>query len=510
MVPLFKPFLRPGVKAWSAGPAVAAALAALLVYAVTLGGTYVYDDVGVVQSDTRLMPPIQWGKLWTQAYSPLALDNLYRPLVTMSYAVQWWLTGDRPWAFHAVNWLLHAAVAAAVAELCRRCASQTAAYIAGLLFAVHPIHVEAVANIVGRAELACALGVLGALILLARRPLTGSRVVGIVACSAAAVLSKEQGILIPPLLLFFGWLVWRPMGEVGPGERSTMRWLIVIVTWSVAGYLIGREHFLKMEWNRDFLDWGMQPMVHPGADRWLMPVVLLGHYVQLLVFPMHLSPDYGANVIGWTVRWNDPYLWLGMAAGAAWIIAALWLRGFALFCLLGLAITYGMVGNIVELIGANMAERLMYLPSAFFLILIGMGLAKIPRGAMVGIMVLLLAAASLRTFTYARRWNDRLEFYLQALVEQPGSTQLHLLVVQEYMNRGDLPAAMAAAQRGTDDFPDYWKVWLERALVAMKQNRLDEADRYLDRAFHLSPNGAVTSVGLQLQQMKTDAAATRK
>ena len=199
-----------------------------------------------------------------------------------------------------------------------------------------------------------------------------------------------------------------------------------------------------------------------------------------------------------------------MTAGAAWIIAALWLRGFALFCLLGLAITYGVVGNILELIGTNMAERLMYLPSAFFLILIGMGLAKIPRTAMVSIMLLLLAAASLRTFTYARRWNDRLGFYLQAMAEQPGSTQLHLLVVQEYLSRGDLPAAMAAAQAGTDDFPGYWKVWMERALVAMKQNRLDEADRYLDRAFHLSPNGAVTAVGLQLGQMKTDAAATRK
>jgi tetratricopeptide (TPR) repeat protein len=115
---------------------------------------------------------------------------------------------------------------------------------------------------------------------------------------------------------------------------------------------------------------------------------------------------------------------------------------------------------------------------------------------------LLLPAASVRSFTYAREWNDRLEFYLQSLAEQPGSTQLHLLVVQEYLSRGDLPAAMAAAQRGTDDFPDYWKVWLERSLVAMKQNRLDDADRYLDRAFHLSPNGAVTAAGLQLQELK--------
>ncbi len=490
---------------------MAAAAMALIVFAVTLGGTYVYDDVTVVQGDPRLVAPIQWGKLWTQEYIPGSLDNLYRPLVSMSYAVQWWVHGDRAWAFHAVNWILHAAVAAAVAELCRRGAGKGAAYIAGLLFAVHPIHVEAVANIVGRAELCCALGVLGALILMARRPLTAVRAAGIVACTAVAVLSKEQGILIPPLLLVFGWLVWRPMGDAGPRERSTIRWLVIVVTWSVAGYLIGREHFLKMEWNRDFLDWGMQPMVRSfGVDRWLMPVVLLGHYLQLLVFPVHLSPDYGAAVIGSSVHWSDPYLWIGIAAGASWIIAALWLRGYALFCLLALAVTYGMVGNIFTLIGANMAERLMYLPSTFFLILIGIGLAKLPRGAIVTIMVLLVLAASVRSFTYARSWNDRLEFYVQSLAHQPRSTQLHLLVTQECLNRGDLPEAMAAAQRGTDDFPDYWRAWLERALVAMKQNRLDDADQYLDRAFHLSPNGMVTSVALQLQQLKADATAPRK
>jgi protein O-mannosyl-transferase len=511
VVPLLKSLCEPPTVAASAGPAIAAAVAALVVFAVTLGGTYVYDDIGVVQGDPRLVAPIQWGKLWTQGYSPDALDNLYRPLVSMTYAVQWWLHGDRPWAFHAVNWILHAAVAAAVAEFCRRGAGRATAYIAGLLFAVHPIHVEAVANIVGRAELCCALGTFGALILMTRRPLTVARAAGIIVCSMVAVLSKEQGILIPLLLLIFGWFVWRPMGEVGQRERSVLRWLVIVITWSVAGYLIGREHFLKLEWNRDWLDWGMQPMVRSfGLDRWLMPVVLLGHYVQLLVFPLHLSPDYGAAVIGSSVHWSDPYLWLGVAAGTGWIIAALWMRGFAMFCLLALAVTYGVVGNILTLIGTNMAERLMYLPSAFFLMLIGMGLAKLPRGAILTIMVVLLSAASLRSFTYARRWNDRLGFYVQSLAEQPRSTQLHLLVADEYLKRGDLPAAMVAAQHGTDDFPDYWKVWLERTLVAMKQNRLENADQYLDRAFHLSPNGMVTVVGLQLQDLKSAAAAPRK
>ena len=72
---------------------------------------------------------------------------------------------------------------------------------AGLLFACHPIHSEAVAGIVGRAELASAAGVLGAMVLFLRRPMTVPRALAIFAVSLAAMLSKEQGFLLPLLLL---------------------------------------------------------------------------------------------------------------------------------------------------------------------------------------------------------------------------------------------------------------------------------------------------------------------
>jgi len=95
---------------------------------------------------------------------------LYRPLVTQSYAIQRWLGGVRApafgaWSFHLVNLLLHAGVSAMVAELARRIGGFRVGLFAGILFALHPIHSEAVAGIVGRAELMCAAGVLGAMIL---------------------------------------------------------------------------------------------------------------------------------------------------------------------------------------------------------------------------------------------------------------------------------------------------------------------------------------------------------
>jgi protein O-mannosyl-transferase len=501
-----------------AAPALAAAIMALAIYVVSLRGVYVYDDRSVIQLDPRLHPPIQWTKLWTQAYANDAPDNLYRPLVTTSYAIQWWLHGDKPWAFHLINWLLHAAAAAMVAELARRSAGTVPAYIAGIFFAVHPVHVEAVANIVGRAELMCAIGVLGALILFAHRPLTPARSIAIFACAVLAILSKEQGVMLPMMLGAYWWFVWRNaspndgpeivrrfasdlaplrLGYQSLGlrnpidvERNSLRWLTIALTWATAGYLLARNHFLKMSWDRSFLDWSMQPMIQSyGLDRALMPLVLMGHYAQLLVFPIHLSPDYGGGVIGSVVHFDDPYLWAGIATVIIWIACTIFCvhqrRGFAAFCLLSFAIMYGLIGNIFMLIGTNMAERLMYLPSVFFLMWVALGLATLRPMPRVVIVTTLVVLASIRTVTYAARWNNRFDFYLQAQAEQPRSVQLILLVAEEYQEHGDLKSADTVLARGLEQFPRSWKIWAQRSSVAMDDGRLDDAEKYLKRGIDI-------------------------
>src|SRR5690242_1953797 len=84
-------------------PAALAAILAALVSMVSLGGTYVYDDQWIVQRDPRVHEPGRWKEYFTTAYFPEGVDRLYRPLTSLSYALQWHLHGDRPWAFHLVN-----------------------------------------------------------------------------------------------------------------------------------------------------------------------------------------------------------------------------------------------------------------------------------------------------------------------------------------------------------------------------------------------------------------------
>jgi protein O-mannosyl-transferase len=507
-------------------PAILAAVAALAVYAITLAGTYVYDDRYILLGDPRISDASRWHEYWTKDYFLGGADNLYRPLVSMSYALQAKLhgTGERAaWAFHLVNWLLHAGVSAALAELTRRMTrSMTIATIAGLLFAVHPIHVEAVANIVGRAELMCALGVLGALILFFG-PLTTRRVIAIVGCMIFAILSKEQGLLLPLMLIAAIPLrrqaqvdssaALRPLAEnpddarsadeplayAHHGTRNARRFsgppllLVLLTSWTLAAYIVFRESILKFWWDRSFLDRTINPMIRSvGIDRALMPFALLGRYITMLIAPLRPNPDYGGETIGSRISLTDPYLYIGAVTVIALIVAcAIALRRRAwivVFCIVCFALIYGMIGNILTLIGTNFGERLMYLPSALLCIAAAVLLARLPsRRVMMTTVAAVVVLFSLRTIVYAARWNDPPRLFSVAIEQHPRAIRLYLLLSEEYQRRGDLDRAADALARGREIEPGYYRVWLNSARLAIAMQEPERALAFAREAQHLTP-----------------------
>jgi tetratricopeptide (TPR) repeat protein len=480
--------LPQSARSWK--PAAVSAALALLLYAHTLAGTWIYDDRFHTQDDPRLKEPGRWKDYFTQGYMPEGADHLWRPLVSLSYAAQWKTTGDRAWPFHAVNILLHALASALVAELALRLAgSSKVGMIAGCLFAAHPVHVEAVAYIVGRAESACAVGALAALVLMLR-PMTRRRALAIFACFMVSLLSKEQGLLVP-LMLAGIWVLRCRSSKPSADERAAVKFLCVIVVFSLALYIAYREHILPWYWETNLLDYAIQPMTHsPPRDRLLIPIALLGRAMALLVMPLKLAPEYGLAVITARQSLFDPYLYVGVASLLSTIVGAwiAWRRraGTILFLLFGAGLTYFIVSN-VKLIGVVFAERLLYLPSAFVLILVATALARLPRRAMRIVVGLLLIGLSVRTVTYAARWNDRLSFYRRSVADHPEAARLHILLARDLMDAGDWEGARRTIDEGLQYTPDYWKLWSLNARVAVEQGRWDDAQRAIDRAWTLDP-----------------------
>ncbi len=514
--------MRDDRRPWA--PSAIAAVLALGLYAVTLGGTYIYDDAFLISIDPRVHSPKLWYQFWTQDWFHGGLDNLYRPLVSQSFGLQMWLHGDRPWAFHLVNVLLHAGGSALVAELGRRLGGWKAGLIAGLLFAAHPVHSEAVAGIVGRAELACTVCVLGAMLLFLKRPMTTKRAVAIGLVSLAAMLSKEQGLLLPALLAMLipvrARLAAMPVETAPPlleAERQATKLAFALVVWFAGGLIFLREEVLKLrfEWTAAFLNVAIQPLaIAPTADRWLIPLALVGRYFLLLLAPVKLSIDYGLAVIGPTIGRGDPYLWLGAVVVAAWTAATVVLlvrrRWVAFFCMAALALTYAPAANVL-MIATIFGERLMYLPSVFFVLLLAMALVRLPAKAGNWLVIAVVALGCVRTWTYVARWNDRDAFYRYSAAEQPRSLQIHLLLASVDYEEGNLAEARRIASESEQIYGDYWQCWKLSALIEQKSGNWAQAEIDWKRAFDLYPTAELNAQWAHAMRMSHEAqAATRK
>ena len=163
-------------------PAAASALAFAVAFglfgtSVRLGGPLLYDDKAAVLRNPVVIGTTPLSQVWVLDFwgehtmEDMASHKSYRPLVTLSYAANYALHQNDPWGFHLVNALLHGLISALslpVALYAWRFppgqGTSEAAYSA-LLFAAHPVHVEAVQNIVGRAELMMSFFYLGGFLL---------------------------------------------------------------------------------------------------------------------------------------------------------------------------------------------------------------------------------------------------------------------------------------------------------------------------------------------------------
>uniref|UniRef100_A0A9L0J4G3 dolichyl-phosphate-mannose--protein mannosyltransferase n=1 Tax=Equus asinus TaxID=9793 RepID=A0A9L0J4G3_EQUAS len=150
---------RPGLAALLAG-------ASCLCYGRSLQGEFVHDDVWAIVNNPDVRPgaPLRWGiftnDFWGKGMAENTSHKSYRPLCVLTFKLNIFLTGMNPFYFHAVNVILHCLVTLVLMYTCDKTVfkNRGLAFVTALLFAVHPIHTEAVAGIVGRADvLACLL-----------------------------------------------------------------------------------------------------------------------------------------------------------------------------------------------------------------------------------------------------------------------------------------------------------------------------------------------------------------
>lgn len=358
-----KPFLH------RHGPWILVALAAIAVYLNSLANGFAYDDMTIIERNARVHQLTDQARIWLKPYWPSYGPELglYRPFAIFMYAVEWALGGGKPFLFHAFNVTLHA-LASVLAFFLTRClvGGGPAPLIGALVFALHPVRTEAVANVVGQAELLAGAATLGACLIHATRPSgadTGwTRRLATVILFAIAMLTKESAIVLPGLLVALDVAQRRvhiTAASVLTYLRSTAMLLFLLTSAAIA-YLALRVDVLGSLGGVD-----AAPSLPFLRNEARVPTAFRAwpEYVRLLFFPSDLAADYSPAVI-LPVEGLSPMALLGATILFLTVVLAL-LTPIAPAAGLPAAwffITVLPVSNLLMPIGVVVAERLLYTP----------------------------------------------------------------------------------------------------------------------------------------------------
>ncbi len=515
-------------------------------YLNTLGHGYALDDAIVITDNMFTTQGISgipgilskdtfYGFFKEAGKSNLVAGGRYRPLSLVFFAIEYQLWGANPFWGHLINALFYALTVLLIYRmvlmwLARSDDKYRAPFIAlvtALLFAVHPLHTEVVANIKGRDEILALLGSLAALYVsfsgYRRQDSSVFRTFSVGLIFFLALLAKENAItflaVVPLAYYYFS----------AAAGKSILRyalpfWLagiaFIVIRFQILGFTLMEQPMELM--NNPFVKLQGESMIpFTAAEKSATIVYTLGRYLQLLVFPQPLTHDYYPRHIG-ILQWADFRVWLSLLAYLALSLFALrslrsrpvW--GFALWYFL---LTLSIVSNVVFPIGTNMSERLVYMPSlayALFLAILiykGRGSAyakKVP--VLLGIIGIIAAAYALKTLTRNPAWKDNYTLFTTDVRTSPNSAKLQNAVGGEIITvtqASDLPEAQKQVryreaiehlQLAVTIYPGFKNAWLLLGNANSYLQQYDAALQHYDRALALDPGyrDALNNKGITL------------
>jgi hypothetical protein len=434
---------------------------------------------------------------------------LYRPLTIASYWLNRVLGGLVPSDFHMVNIAIHAMASALVVLLIDALFFDVAlALITGLLFAVHPIHVEAVTGIVGRAELMSVAFLLAALCLHVRGYKAWDRGPSVWKPASGllffcALLSKETAIVGPALLLLCDLTVQgrdrAASKEASTGSiKSTPQWnlrspLVAVAVWVAiaAAYLALRYSVVGQMLQESPGPSYLLLIGQPTTTRILTALSIVVIYARLLFFPLTLSADYSFDQIPLVTSLN-PQAGLGTALIVAFFLAlavALLRRSLpSIFALASFAIAYALFSNFLIPLGIMVAERVMYLPSIGFCLGVAWaGLttarrvgvypsADLARSPAVWVLVLVVGLLGARTVVRNQDWENAATLYFASVKASPNSHLARfnysaILLKQE----GRQEEALVHLQEAFRIRGDHYPTWLNLGAAYLRVDRPSKA-----------------------------------
>jgi protein O-mannosyl-transferase len=477
-------------------PALFLILVVFTIYAPALRNDFVWDDTALVLRD----PLIRSWELIPEAFQHfLFIDatpsDFYRPIQRLTYLADYAAFAFKPAGYHLTSILCHVGATLALLLLANELLRgwnveerkrRWIAFLATLVWAVHPVHTAAVAYISGRADpLAAMFGFLGLYCGIRAAPqIRANRWLLLIATTALlllSALSKETGLVFPVLWLAILFLrkSWK---QIVPA--------VVVIVFVAVSYLSLRlpaEHIPA-------------PQLHPPPPLLVRPIIFaraFAEYSGLVLFPANLYMDRdveshptGPNeASARATAWRELQTLLGImliAAAIYWLIRSR-KQDPAVFGSLVLAVLAYLPVSGAFSLNANIAEHWLYLPAAFLFLAAAAAISRfqVPRLALAGILAIWLVFLGARTFLHTLDWKNQRTFLEQTIAAGGDSARMLINLASQELHDGQLDSAKKHLEAALEKEPNQPFAVINLAVVAIRKEDYATAREILNRATNL-------------------------
>jgi tetratricopeptide (TPR) repeat protein len=457
-------------------------------YCRDLGGPFLYDDVDSILGNATLR------HLSSALHPPPGLTVSGRPVLNLSFALNYAVSGTAVWSYHVLNMAIHACGALLLFGIIRRTLASLAperrravrpaaiAFAVALLWALHPLQTESVAYVVQRAESLMGLFYLLTLYAFVRFAGGGPGAGAWAALSVGACLlgmGTKEVMATAPLMILLYDRTFVAGSFRGAWRARKGLFIAYAACWLPLACLV-----------RATAGRGGSAGFGSGVPWWaymLTQFSAVAHYLRLSLWPRPLVGDYGRILAGNPIEVALCAALLLALAGATWALvrrnAPLGFVGAWFFLILAPSST------VIPISTEIMAEHRMYLSLAAVLMLLVLALARIPgRGSFavsVGVLALVYGFVTVRRFAV---YENSFAFWSDVAGKVPGNAGAWNNLGIILAGQGDQAGAIEHYHRALAVAPTYAYAHYNLGNSLMETGRAAEAAEQYRQALQFRPD----------------------
>ena len=462
-------------------------------YQPAWNGGFIWDDDDYVTNNELLTAPDGLRRIWFSLDSP----SQYFPLVYTTFRIEHALWGLNPSGYHWINLLLHVANALLVWRALVRL-KVPGAWVAGAIFALHPVHVESVAWITERKNVLMGffflLTLLAWIAFLDERTKRPWRSYGLALILYVLALSaKTTACTLPAALLLILWLQKKPINK---------RRLSQVVPFLILGIGMG---LLAVWWERYHQGTRGVLFALGPIERILIASRAVWFYLSKLIWPSSLTFIYSK----WNISPAHPLDYAWLLAGIALCAVIYFVRRYvgrgvevaAAFFVATLSPVLGFI-MLYTFRYTFVADHYQYLASIGPIALASAGVATLARyfersrPLILSAAVCLIVTLAVLTWRQAAMYGDIEALWRTTLARNPSCWMAHNNLGIALFQKGDTDDAIAHYRTTLEMQPDFWDAEYNLGIALLSKGQVDEAIAHCSKAVRIAPNDPDAQVAL--------------